>query len=642
MGRFKAFLLSCVAVCAIPAAAQEAEEIEEIVVQSTRSGRRVQDEPIRVEVLGLEEIEEKTIMRPGNIAMLLSETGGLRVQTTSPGLGAANVRVQGLSGRYTQLLTDGLPLYGGQSSSIGLLQIPPTDLGQVEVIKGAASALYGPSALGGVINLISRRPGAAPQTEALFNVTSRNGQDATAFTSAPLNANWAYSAIAGVHRQSIKDLDQDGWGDMPGYERWTARPRLFWDGANGGSVFLTVGAMGEQREGGTLAGRTVPDGTAFAQTQRSSRLDGGLVAEIPVQAVGTFHLRASGMTQDHRHRFGAVVEDDRHDTLFTEASFAARTGATSWLGGVALQRDAYRSQTFPGFDYTYSAPGVFVQAEHDLRDNLILAASARWDSHNVYGDRFSPRVSALYRPGPWTLRATVGKGFYAPTPFVEDIDDAGLSRLRPLAGLRAEVADTASVEGGYSAGPFEANVILFASNVRHAARLRDATGGGVEIVNGPGTTKTRGTEVLLRYRWEEFVVTGSYVHVDATESALTGGRQTVSLTPHHTGGMVAMWEAPSKGRIGVELYYTGSQRLADNPYRSVGRPYFEFGILGEIAVGKARLFLNLENILNVRQTKYDPLVLPRRAADGRWTVDAWAPTDGFVANGGVRWRFGEG
>lgn len=139
------------------------ETEEEIVVQATRSGRRVQDEPLRVEVIDREEIEEKILMRPGNIAMVLSETGGLRVQVTSPALGSSNIRVQGMDGRYTQLLADGLPLYGGQTSSLGLLQIPPTDLGQVEVIKGSVSALYGASALGGVINLVSRRPDDQPQ-----------------------------------------------------------------------------------------------------------------------------------------------------------------------------------------------------------------------------------------------------------------------------------------------------------------------------------------------------------------------------------------------------------------------------------------------------------------------------------------------
>lgn len=71
-----------------------------------------------------------------------------------------------------------------------------------------------------------------------------------------------------------------------------------------------------------------------------------------------------------------------------------------------------------------------------------------------------------------------------------------------------------------------------------------------------------------------------------------------------------------------------------------GKSYLEIGLLGEIVLGRYRLFLNLENLLDVRQTRDDPLVLPARAPEGSWTVDAWAPLEGFVANGGVRFRFG--
>ena len=84
--------------------------IEEVVVSATRSERRIEGVPLRVEVLGRDEVEEKTLMTPGDISMMLNETGGLRVQTTSPSLGGANVRVQGLRGRYTLVLSDGLPL----------------------------------------------------------------------------------------------------------------------------------------------------------------------------------------------------------------------------------------------------------------------------------------------------------------------------------------------------------------------------------------------------------------------------------------------------------------------------------------------------------------------------------------------------
>jgi outer membrane receptor for ferrienterochelin and colicins len=173
-----------------------------IMVAATRSERRIEDQPLRVEVLAREEVEEKMLMTPGDISMMLNETSGLRVQTTSPSLGGANVRIQGLRGRYTQMLADGLPLYGGQTGSLGLLQVPPMDLAQVEVIKGVASALYGGSALGGVVNLVSRRTGESAERDLLVNLTTLGGADAVGFASAPLNATWGYTLLAGAHRQA--------------------------------------------------------------------------------------------------------------------------------------------------------------------------------------------------------------------------------------------------------------------------------------------------------------------------------------------------------------------------------------------------------------------------------------------------------
>src|SRR6187397_2606197 len=160
------------------------------VVASTRTDKRLEDQPMRVEVLAREEIEEKMLMTPGDIVMTLNEMGGMRVQATSPSLGAASVRIQGMRGRYTRFLSDGLPLFGEQVGALGLLQIPPMDLGQVEVIKGVASSLYGAGAMGGVVNLVSRRPGRVREREALINRSTRGATDAVAWYSAPLSSEW--------------------------------------------------------------------------------------------------------------------------------------------------------------------------------------------------------------------------------------------------------------------------------------------------------------------------------------------------------------------------------------------------------------------------------------------------------------------
>jgi iron complex outermembrane receptor protein len=114
----------------------------------------------------------------------------------------------------------------------------------------------------------------------------------------------------------------------------------------------------------------------------------------------------------------------------------------------------------------------------------------------------------------------------------------------------------------------------------------------------------------------------------------------VALTPRHAIGVVTTVEQEGLSRVGVELYYTGRQRLDGNPYRAESRPYLIVGLMGERAIatraGTARLFLNLENLTNVRQTRDDRLVMQRRGAGGRWTTDAWTDLAGVTVNGGVR------
>ncbi len=121
----------------------EHEHLDEVTVSTTRTTRSIEDAPTRVEAITLEEIEEKGNMRPGDIRMLLAESTGIQVQQTSAISGSSNFRIQGLDGRYTQLLKDGFPLYSGFSGGLSIMQIPPLDLYQVEVVKGANSTLYG-------------------------------------------------------------------------------------------------------------------------------------------------------------------------------------------------------------------------------------------------------------------------------------------------------------------------------------------------------------------------------------------------------------------------------------------------------------------------------------------------------------------
>jgi iron complex outermembrane receptor protein len=612
----------------------DAGVLETVVVTATRSEQRIEDAPVRVEVLSREEVEEKMMMTPGDVSMMLNETSGLRVQTTSPSLGGANVRVQGLRGRYTQLLSDGLPLYGGQSGSLGLLQIPPMDLAQVEVIKGAASALYGASALGGVVNLVSRRP--EGDRELLLNGTTLGGADAVLWSSGEIGGGWGYTFLGGAHRQARADVDGDDWADLPEYTRGVVRPRLFWDGGEGRSLFVTVGGTAEDRTGGG----ELPDGAAFAEELRTRRADAGVVGRWLTGGGTLLHLRASAMAQGHDHRFGDVREHDRHATWFGEASASRTLGPHTGVAGAALQGEIYRARDVPDFDYTFTIPSLFAQDDWRVAEWLGITASGRVDWHSEYGAFFSPRLSALLRPGEgWSVRASAGTGWYAPTPFTEETEAIGLTPLRPLRDLRAERARGGSVDIGRTIGAWELNGAVFGSVIDDALRLVPWGPGQVALVNVPGETRTGGTEALVRFHREPFHVTATHTWIHATEPAPADdvlARREVPLTPRHQAGVVGMWEAEGQGRIGVEMYYTGRQSLDDNPYRAASRPYVVFGVMAERRMGRARVFLNAENLGDARQTRWQPLVLTGRSAELRWTTDAWAPLEGRVINAGVR------
>lgn len=619
--------------------------IETIQVTASRLGRIVTESATRTEIINAEEIQEKAIMRPGNISMLVAETGGVRVQTTSPSLGSANIRLQSLYGRYTQLLSDGLPLYGGQTASIGLLQIPPTDLASVEIIKGAASSLYGGSALGGVINLISRTPSNEFEGEVLLNATTENGQDLTTYFASPLTDAVSASVTAGLHHQESQDFDDDGWIDMAGYDRATVRPRLYWQGEQGDSLYLTAGAMNESRNGGTIAGRTLPDGTEFMQDQDTTRADVGFIYDTPLFDAINLNVRGSMMHQDHDHRFGEVFERDAHDSYLLESSVSGYSDATAWLVGMAFQTEKYDSKTFPEFNYTFDVPGVFSQIDYDANDDLSLSLSARADWHSEYGTQVSPRVSVLYSPENWTIRGAYGQGFFAPSPFIEDIDEVGLSRLAPLEGLEEERASTASLDISYQWSGVEASTTLFHSDIDNVTELEVIDNGDtdktVKLINAAGTSEIRGAEVLLRYRWRDFKFTGSYLYTDATkEITEAANRLPLALTPKHSAGFVVMWEEHGSHIVGFEAYYTGTQRLENNPYLERSKPYWHLGLLGQITVGRFSWFINAENLLNVRQTREHPLVLPSQAPSGRWTTNIWSRNDGVIFNAGVRVKFG--
>ena len=604
----------------IPIMFERQNEIEEhVTVSATRTAKRIEDQPMRVEVLDAEEIEEKQLMTPGDIVMMLNEMGGLRVQATSPSLGAASVRVQGMRGRYTRFLSDGLSLFGTDVGGLGLLQIPPTDLGQVEVIKGVASALYGAGALGGVVDLISRRPAKEPAREALVNRTSRGGTDATLFAAQPFTERWSGTVLVGGHWQQRYDIDDDGWADLAGYSRAVVRPRVFSSNGSGRSLFTTGGAMWEERHGGTMPSAVLPTtGAPYPESLDTARFDGGLVAQTPLAQRYILTARVSATHKNEDYLRGDVRERDIQDTVFAELAVRGTAPRQTWVAGAAFERSTLDPRDDPRFAYQYNVPGLFLQDDIDVKRWLTMSASARFDVHNVFGTFLSPRLSALVRGGVWTSRVSIGSGFFAPTALTEETEAAGLARLTIREPLRAERGRSASFDITRAQGPLSMTATLFRYEVHDPAVVDRAT---YTLATLAEPTINTGLETVATIRHAPFSVTGTYTYVHSREG-VGADRSDIPLTPRHSAGLVGMWEREERGRIGIEAYFTGQQRLEDNPYRSQSESYVLFGGLVERRFGRFRLLINAENLGGVRQTRFDPLVRPSQAVDGRWTVDA--------------------
>jgi outer membrane receptor for ferrienterochelin and colicins len=623
-------------VTAVAAEKETAAAEETVVVTTTRVPSLVGNEPLRIEAVPSEEIEENLTVQPGNISTLLNELPSARIQSAAPGLGGVGLQLRGMPTRHTLVLTDGLPSLGAEPDDFGLLQTPPLDLERIEVIKGAASALFGGSALGGVLNIVSKSP--RKESAVLANATSRGGRDLEGFFTNDSLKHWTGTLVAGVHDQSREDVNGDGWADVPGYRRYSMRPRIWWNEGQDQSLFLTGGITEERREGGTMLGRVLADGAPFAEILHTRRFDGGAVGAWKLGKEISLHSRLSITSSDLDRTFGVQRIPSTQSTIFSEQALNGATHEHQWALGVAFQHSALRVPAVPGVGYTYNVPGIFAQDEFSPLEWMKVAAAARVDSNNQYGTFASPRLSALLRQpaSPWSLRASVGGGVAAPTPFVEEVEAAGLGVLMPLRGLHAERAVTESLDGKWAARGWDINVSVFNSEIHDPLAVKAVTAQKIELVNAPGPRRAPGAEVLVHYVTGPLQMIGSWSYIDATQATPEGPRKPAPLVPRHSAELGGILESETRGRIGLEVSYTGRQGLEDDPYRTLSKPYIQLNALAEIRFSGFSIFLNALNLTGTRQTNYDPLLRPAPGRAGDPITDVWAPLDGRTFNIGIR------
>lgn len=624
---------------------EEEEELEEVVVSATRSSRTIDNIPTRVEVIAGEELDEKGNMKPGDIRMLLAESTGIQTQQTSATSGNSSIRIQGLDGKYTQIIRDGFPLYSGFSGGLGLLQIAPLDLQQVEVIKGSSSTLYGGGAIAGLVNLVSKKPTEERQLNFLLNGTSALGLDASGFYAEKFEK-IGVTIYGAYNKGTAYDPSDIGLTAIPKFDRFTLNPKLFVYFNEATTLSAGINATTEKRIGGDLEyikGKGNAQHSYFEEN-KTGRYSTQVELDHKLNDHEKLVFRNSVSYYDRSIGLPAYLFSGVQLSTYSEANYSRIGEKADWVAGVNYLTDHFKENQNSNFalrSYNYTTIGGFVQNTWNATEKLTLESGIRGDYHNEYGFFFLPRISGLWKINEhFSTRLGGGLGYKAPSIFTEDAERIQFRNVLPIdvANTKAERSYGANYDVNYRTilfddkVSFSINQMFFYTRINNPILLTPATDGNLAYVQPKGNLDTKGMETNAKITYGDFKLFIGYTLADVNQH--TGYTSTTyPLVSKHRLNNVLMYEVEDQWKIGAEAYYYSKQRLNDG---TTGKSYWTAGFMAEKLWERFSIFINFENLTDTRQTKFDTIYT------GTITEpvfrDIYAPVDGFVINGGIKIR----
>lgn len=625
---------------------QDEEMLEEVTISSTRGTRSIQNIPTRVEFISSEELGEKGSMKPGDIRMLLNESTGIITQQTSATSGNASIRIQGLDGRYTQILKDGFPVFAGAASGLGLLQTPPLDLKQVEIIKGSTSTLYGGGAIAGLINLISKTPEEKRDLSLHLNGTSGKGLDVSGFYGQRFNK-VGTTIFASYNRNWAYDPSDTGFSAIPKFDRYVFNPRLFLYLTENTQMSVGLNAMFEDRLGGDMKyiqgkgddthtyfekNKTQRHSTQLTFAHRWSEKD-----RMDFKNSVTYFKRNIGVPD--------YTFEGTQISTFSELTYTRTNQKTEWVAGLNLWTDKFDEKKLTDFqlrNYNQTIMGAFVQNNWEATKWLNLETGLRTDYMADYGAAILPRISAHFKiTDKFSSRLGGGFGYKSPTIFTEDSErlqyhnvlpvDKHNNKLERSYGLNLDFNYVTSFADG--SVTFSINQLFFYTYLDHPLLLQSTEDGLFRLNNISGNTDSKGGETNVKVGYKDFHLYLGYTYTD-TRTKENGVKQENILTPKHRLNSILMYEVEDKWKIGLEAYYFSPQKLGDG---QKGKQYVVCGFMIEKIWEMFSIYANFENFTDRRQTRFDTIYTG--SISNPVFRDIYAPLDGFVMNAGIKLRF---
>jgi len=511
--------------------------LDQVVVTGSKSETKRRNSPVLVSV-----VTDKVfgLVNACSLADGLSFQPGVRVENDCQNCGFTQVRINGLDGHYSQVLMNSRPVFSALAGVYGLEQIPANMIDRVEVMRGGGSALFGSSAIGGTINIITKDPHVnyAEVSHQLTSIglTGALDNNTTLNASVVTDNNALGLTVYGQSRQRDGyDHDGDGFTEVPELSTKTLGARATMRPDVNSRLSLDWHGTQEYRRGGDNL--DLPPHEAMVAEQVDHNINAGEISFDLWTNSRANHLNTFAALQNIKRRsyYGSGMDPNAygrtHDFTFTAG--AQWTQAlrrlifmpSELIGGIEYTHN-YLHDVTTDYDHDYSQTVNIYSAylQNEWRDDRWgLLIGARMDKHSLVSNPIvSPRLNIRFNPSDsYNFRLSYSTGFRAPQAFDEDFHIAIVGGERVVTvlapGLKQESSNSVSGSADIyrRIGPVQCNLMLegFFTDIRDVFALRelpakDAAGNTVlERYNGDGA-RVAGANAELRLTYGRYSLQG--------------------------------------------------------------------------------------------------------------------------------------
>ena len=407
------------------------QEIDDIVVSGTMKPTMKLNSPVPVEVYTSSFFKANPTP---SVYEALSNVNGVRPQVNCAVCNTGDIHINGLEGPYTMILIDGMPIVSGLSTVYGLSGIPQALIERVEIVKGPSSTLYGSEAVGGLVNVITKKPENAP----LFSVDSYMSSwgEVNADVAGKFKLGNKVQSLLGVNYYSFNQLidnNGDNFTDLTLQNRISIFNKFNFKRKNNRVFSLAGRYVYEDRWGGELQWTPEYRGGSeiYGESIYTSRWELFGTYQLPMKEHVLFNFSANSHDQNSVYGNTWYIADQK--IAFSQLTWDKEIGSRhDLLAGVALRytyyddntpatatSDSINPQNSPSNNYL---PGVFVQDQISINENNVVLLGMRYDYNSVHGNIFTPRINYKWNSNnkKSIVRLSGGSGYRVANVFTED------------------------------------------------------------------------------------------------------------------------------------------------------------------------------------------------------------------------------